>query len=225
MHWSEMIADRIIRRNPDKEEYVCAAGISPSGSIHIGNFRDIATSYFVVRALIKKGKKAKLLFSWDEFDRMRKVPVNVAAIDDDMEKYIYIFVIMFVVVVIPIALYVIFKPMFRQNKLLNGIVNYDTFMRKFVFRIEITKEEFYSQLKIRNINDVLEYSLNEDCSVITFTMYNKKYSYKIIVDDFNESIILRVEQIQITSRPAFHINEFFIKKFNATPSEFEKYSF
>ena len=142
-----------------------------------------------------------------------------------MEKYIYIFVIMFVVVVIPIALYIILKPMFRQNKLLNGIVNYDTFMRKFVFRIEITKEEFYSQLKIRNINDVLEYSLNEDCSVITFTMYNMKYSYKIIVDDFNESIILRVEQIQITSKPAFRINEFFIKKFNATPLEFEKYSF
>ena len=142
-----------------------------------------------------------------------------------MEKYIYIFVIMFVVVVIPIALYIIFKPMFRQNKLLNGIVNYDTFMRKFVFRIEITKEEFYSQLKIRNINDVLEYSLNEDCSVITLTMYNMKYSYKIIVDDFNESIILRVEQIQITSKPAFRINEFFIKKFNATPLEFEKYTF
>ena len=142
-----------------------------------------------------------------------------------MEKYIYIFVIMFVVVVISIALYIIFKPMFRQNKLLNGIVNYDTFMRKFVFRIEITKEEFYSRLKILNINDVLEYSLNEDCSVITFTMYNMKYSYKIMVDDFNESIILRVEQIQITSKPAFHINDFFIKKFNATPLEFEKYSF
>jgi len=144
---------------------------------------------------------------------------------DFTEKYIYIFIIIFVLVVIPIALYIIFKPMFRQNRLLNGIVNYDTFMRKFVFRIEITKEEFYSQLKIRNINDVLEYSLNDDCSVITFTMYNMKYSYKIIVDDFNESIILRVEQIQVTSKPAFYINEFFIKKFNATPLEFEKYSF
>ena len=142
-----------------------------------------------------------------------------------MEKYIYIFVIMFVVVVIPIALYIIFKPMFRQYKLLNGIVNYDTFMRKFVFRIEITKEEFFSRLKIRNINGVLEYSLNEDCSVITFTMYNMKYSYKIIVDDFNESIIQRVEQIQITSKPAFRINEFLIKKFNATPLEFKKYAF
>ena len=55
MHWSEEIAERIIKRNPDKPEYVCAAGISPSGSIHIGNFRDIATSYFVVKALRKKG--------------------------------------------------------------------------------------------------------------------------------------------------------------------------
>ncbi len=90
MHWSEEIAERIIKRNPNKEEYVCAAGISPSGSIHIGNFRDIATSLFVVKALRKKGKKARLLFSWDEFDRMRKVPVNVAALEgtEDMEEYI-----------------------------------------------------------------------------------------------------------------------------------------
>ena len=88
MHWSEEIAQRLIERNPDKAEYVCAAGISPSGSIHIGNFRDIATSYFVVKALRKMGKKAKLLFSWDEFDRLRKVPVNVAAVTDDFDKYI-----------------------------------------------------------------------------------------------------------------------------------------
>ena len=88
MHWSEKIAQELIKRNPNKEEYVCAAGISPSGSIHIGNFRDIATSYFVVKSLRKLGKKAKLLFSWDEFDRMRKVPVNVSAVNADMEKYI-----------------------------------------------------------------------------------------------------------------------------------------
>ncbi len=88
MHWSEELALKVIERNPNKEEYVCAAGISPSGSIHIGNFRDIATSYFVVKALRKMGKRARLLFSWDEFDRMRKVPANVAAIRDDYEQYI-----------------------------------------------------------------------------------------------------------------------------------------
>ena len=88
MHWAEEIAKKIIARNPNKEEYVCAAGISPSGSIHIGNFRDVATSYFVYKALIKMGKKARFLFSWDELDRLRKIPVNVSKIDKDMEKYI-----------------------------------------------------------------------------------------------------------------------------------------
>ena len=88
MHWSDEVAAKIIARRPDKEEYVCAAGISPSGSIHIGNFRDIATSYFVVKALERAGKKAKLLFSWDEFDRLRKVPKNVSAVRDDFEKYV-----------------------------------------------------------------------------------------------------------------------------------------
>lgn len=88
MHWSEAIAKKIIERNPNKEEYVCAAGISPSGSIHIGNFRDVATSYFVVKALRKMGKKARLLFSWDEFDRLRKVPVNVAKAKEGMDHYI-----------------------------------------------------------------------------------------------------------------------------------------
>ncbi len=80
MHWSEELAQRMIERNPDKEEYVCAAGVSPSGSIHIGNFRDIATPLFVVKALQKAGKKARLLCSWDEYDRCRKIPANVQAV-------------------------------------------------------------------------------------------------------------------------------------------------
>ena len=89
MHWSEEIAQRIIDRNPNKEEYVCAAGISPSGSVHIGNFRDVATSWFVVKALRKKGKKARLLFSWDEYDRCRKIPANVQAlVGDSYNHYI-----------------------------------------------------------------------------------------------------------------------------------------
>ena len=77
-----------------------------------------------------------------------------------MEKYIYIFVIVFVVI-IPIALYLILKPMFKHNKLLNGIVNYDTFMRKYVFGIALKKEEFYTQLKTPNVYDVLEYTLSK----------------------------------------------------------------
>ena len=89
MHWSEEIARKLIERNPEKEEYVCAAGVSPSGSVHIGNFRDLATPLFVVKSLKKLGKKAKLLISWDEFDRCRKIPANVqAVVGNSYDKYI-----------------------------------------------------------------------------------------------------------------------------------------
>ena len=89
MHWSEEIAKKIIAQNPDKDEYVCAAGVSPSGSVHIGNFRDLATPLFVVKALEKEGKKAKLLISWDEYDRCRKIPANVqAVVGNTYDKYI-----------------------------------------------------------------------------------------------------------------------------------------
>lgn len=88
MHWAERLADELINENPGKEEFLCAAGTSPSGSVHIGNFRDVATPFFVVKALQAKGKKAKLMLSWDDFDRLRKVPKNIAAIDPEFDKYL-----------------------------------------------------------------------------------------------------------------------------------------
>lgn len=88
MHWAEAAAAKVISRKPDHDEYVCAAGTSPSGSVHIGNFRDLATAYFVYKAFLKRGKKARLLFSWDDMDRLRKIPVNVKDVNSYMEQYI-----------------------------------------------------------------------------------------------------------------------------------------
>ena len=88
MHWSERLAEKIIEKNPNKETYVCAGGASPSGSIHIGNFRDLAVPFFVAKALRKKGKNVRFLFSLDDFDRLRKVPVNVSKVVDGYEQYI-----------------------------------------------------------------------------------------------------------------------------------------
>lgn len=85
MHWSEQWADQLIERFPDKPTLVCAAGISPSGAVHIGNFREIVTVHFVARALEKRGRDVRFIFSWDDFDRFRKVP---AGLDPAFEKFI-----------------------------------------------------------------------------------------------------------------------------------------
>lgn len=85
MHWSYELAQEILKKYPNREEYVVASGISPSGSVHIGNYREFITQYYVAKALKSMGKKVREIFSWDEFDRFRKVPKNFPA---DYAQYI-----------------------------------------------------------------------------------------------------------------------------------------
>ena len=43
-HWTDVTAEKIIREKGDKDKYVLAAGITPSGTIHLGNFREVITA-------------------------------------------------------------------------------------------------------------------------------------------------------------------------------------
>ena len=76
-HWADHAAMVLSQKNQNKEKYVCAAGISPSGMVHIGNFREVITVDLVVRALKDQGKQTRFIYSWDDFDAFRKVPKNL----------------------------------------------------------------------------------------------------------------------------------------------------
>ncbi len=83
--WADEIANKIIKERGKRKEYVCASGITPSGTIHIGNFREVITTDLVVKALENKGKKVRFIYSWDDYDRLRKIPKNIPKTH---EKYI-----------------------------------------------------------------------------------------------------------------------------------------
>ncbi|MFA6844257.1 MAG: lysine--tRNA ligase [Sphaerochaetaceae bacterium] len=87
MHWADIYADKIIREKGDKELYTCASGITPSGTVHIGNFREIISVDLVVRALRERGKKVRFIYSWDDYDVFRKVPKNMPQ-PELLEKYL-----------------------------------------------------------------------------------------------------------------------------------------
>ena len=83
--WAYEIANKIIKNNPTKEEYILNCGTSTTGVSHIGNFREISITYFVKRALELLGKKAKIILSFDDYDRFKKVPTGV---DNGYSQYI-----------------------------------------------------------------------------------------------------------------------------------------
>jgi len=76
-HWADEAAIKIISEKGEKELYTCASGITPSGSVHIGNFREIISVELVVRALRDMGKNVRFIYSWDDYDVFRKVPANM----------------------------------------------------------------------------------------------------------------------------------------------------
>nr|1IRX_A Chain A, lysyl-tRNA synthetase [Pyrococcus horikoshii]1IRX_B Chain B, lysyl-tRNA synthetase [Pyrococcus horikoshii] len=77
VHWADYIADKIIRERGEKEKYVVESGITPSGYVHVGNFRELFTAYIVGHALRDKGYEVRHIHMWDDYDRFRKVPRNV----------------------------------------------------------------------------------------------------------------------------------------------------
>ena len=85
MYWADEIAEQVINTYPDATVYTCASGISPSGEVHMGNLREVVTTWFVVKALRDRGKKVRFIFSWDNYDRLRKVPADL---DQDLNKYV-----------------------------------------------------------------------------------------------------------------------------------------
>lgn len=86
-HWADAMAEKIIRERGDLDLYTCASGITPSGTVHLGNFREIITVDLVVRALRDRGKKVRFIYSWDDYDVFRKVPLNMPQ-QDELKKYL-----------------------------------------------------------------------------------------------------------------------------------------
>lgn len=75
-HWADVAAGRTLAAHPGLTRITVAAGITPSGVVHIGNFREVITVDLVARALADRGVEVRFLYSWDDFDVFRKVPAD-----------------------------------------------------------------------------------------------------------------------------------------------------
>jgi lysyl-tRNA synthetase, class I len=81
--WIEQAADTVEKfvreRKGIGSKIICASGISPSGPIHLGNLREAITVHLITEELKRRGWDAEHIHSWDDFDRLRKIPADVPA--------------------------------------------------------------------------------------------------------------------------------------------------
>ena len=63
------------RRHPGVPP-TCASGISPSGNVHLGNLRELMTPHLVADEVRKQGAPCRHILSWDDYDRLRRVPAG-----------------------------------------------------------------------------------------------------------------------------------------------------
>src|ERR1700749_1708682 len=77
--WVARTADRV-RATSERwhpgEVPTCASGISPSGPVHLGNLRELMTPHFVADEVRKQGGPCRHILSWDDYDRLRRVPAG-----------------------------------------------------------------------------------------------------------------------------------------------------
>ncbi|PKM92054.1 MAG: lysine--tRNA ligase, partial [Euryarchaeota archaeon HGW-Euryarchaeota-1] len=89
LFWADNLARRIVKQRPDKPFYTIAAGVTPSGYMHVGTLRESMICSFVARALLDLGKSVRFLYIWDDYDRLRKLPLDVPN-KEDMQKFLYL---------------------------------------------------------------------------------------------------------------------------------------
>jgi lysyl-tRNA synthetase class 1 len=86
--WVVRTADQVRaeaeRRHPGQAP-TCASGISPSGPVHLGNLRELMVPHLVADEVRKQGAPCRHILSWDDYDRLRRVPKGFG---DSFAEYI-----------------------------------------------------------------------------------------------------------------------------------------
>ena len=72
------------RRHPG-EVPTCASGISPSGPVHLGNLRELMIPQLVADEVRRGGAPCRHILSWDDYDRLRRVP---AGFPEEFAEYV-----------------------------------------------------------------------------------------------------------------------------------------
>ena len=138
------------------------------------------------------------------------------------------FAIFFFVILVPLVLGIIIPIYKSHNKVTGGVINYDSNMRKFVYKVNLSSEDIINLLKTKNDVDELSCTFDFDKSVIKFSEYGSNRDYYYRIQECNGFSILRLEQVELIgmqSHVPYKLNPFIVSKLQAEIIPYSQYGF
>ena len=138
------------------------------------------------------------------------------------------FAIFFFVILIPLVLGIIIPIYKNHSNVTGGIVNHDSTMRKFVYKINLSYQQVVDLLNAKNDVDELSCTFDFDKSIIRFSEYGSHRDYYFQVQECNGFSILRLEQVALfgmQSHIPYKLNPFLVSKLQAEILPFSQYAF
>ena len=139
-----------------------------------------------------------------------------------------IFSAFFFLILIPLVLAIIIPVYKNHHKTTRNVINYDSMMRKYVYKVYMSKEEIISKLKNTTDIDELSCDFNHERSVIKFSEYGSSREYYFKIHECDGFSILRLEQVELLGMSSYiplKLNPFLVSKLRAEIIPFSQCGF
>ena len=141
-----------------------------------------------------------------------------------------IFAFLFMQLTVGLVLLIVIPKMRRQVQEGSYVKNHDFSRREVLYSIPMDETQFVESLRLKNIYDGLEYTMDEANRRITFSYegYRFKLPYTYSVTPLRDGgNLLRLynpdlHPLAVGDRLAIDINSFFIRKCGAKPLDYDK---
>ena len=138
------------------------------------------------------------------------------------------FVVFFFVILIPLVLGIIIPIYKNHSKVTGGIINYDSSMRKFVYKVNLSHQQMVDLLNTKNDVDELSCTFDFDKAIIRFSEYGSHRNYYFQIQECSGFSILKLEQVELigmSSHVPYKLNPFIVSKLQAEIVPFSQYGF
>ena len=138
----------------------------------------------------------------------------------------WIFLAFFFLLWIPLVLAILIPVYKKHHKATGNVVNYDSMMRKYVYKVYLSEEAIIHTLNEKKDIDDLSCEFDFERSIVNISEYGSSREYFFSIKVFDGYSILRLEQVALLgmqSHIPYKLNPFMVSKLKAELIPFAQY--